>query len=128
MEKAANLISQGVHLLVVDVFPPGKRDPHGIHKAIWEQFVEEDFDVPRDEPLTMPAYDGGPPPVAYVEVVRLGANLPDMPIFLAPDHYVLAPLDQTYRTTWTEFFPDPMKKLLGASGNSESGTRFRRLI
>jgi hypothetical protein len=112
VEKVANLIAQGVHVLVIDLFPPSKRDPQGIHKAIWDQFVEEDFDLPRDEPLTLAAYDAGPPPVAYVELIAVGADLPDMPIFLAPDRYVLAPLDKTYRTTWDDFFPAPMKKLL----------------
>ena len=29
IEKSAELIRQGVHLLVIDVLPPGKRDPHG---------------------------------------------------------------------------------------------------
>jgi len=122
VEKAANLISQGVHLLVVDLFPPGKRDPHGIHKAIWDQFIEEDFNLPRDEPLTVAAYDAGPPPVAYVEPVGFGAKLPDMPIFLAPDRYVLAPLDETYQTTWNDFFPDPMKKLVDPPGTNPRGS------
>jgi hypothetical protein len=35
-----------------------------------------------------------------------------MPIFLKPDFYVLAPLDDTYRITWDDFFPAPMKRLL----------------
>ena len=28
-----------------------------------------------------------------------------MPIFLKPEFYVLAPLEETYRITWDEFFP-----------------------
>jgi uncharacterized protein DUF4058 len=112
VEKTSNLIAQGVHLLVVDLFPPSKRDPQGIHKAIWDQFVEEDFELPDDKPLTLAAYDAGPPPTAYVELVAVGDTVPDMPIFLKPDFYVPAPLDQTYRTTWDEFFPAPMKRLL----------------
>jgi hypothetical protein len=32
--KAADLISQGINLLVVDLFPPSERDPQGVHKAI----------------------------------------------------------------------------------------------
>src|SRR5262249_33511963 len=42
VEKAMDLIRQGVHLLVIDLFPPSRRDPQGIHKAIWDQFEEED--------------------------------------------------------------------------------------
>jgi hypothetical protein len=114
VEKSANLIAQGVHLLVIDLFPPSKRDPQGIHKAIWDQFVEEDFELPAEQRLTLAAYDAGPPPVAYVEFIAVGETLPDMPIFLKPEFYVLAPLEQTYRITWDEFFPAPMKRLLEA--------------
>jgi Protein of unknown function (DUF4058) len=34
VEKTSELIMQGIHLLVIDLFPPGKRDPQGIHKAV----------------------------------------------------------------------------------------------
>jgi len=36
---------QGVHLLLIDLFPSSKRDPQGIHQAIWDQFVEEDLET-----------------------------------------------------------------------------------
>jgi hypothetical protein len=111
VEKSSELIMQGIHLLVIDLFPPGKRDPQGIYKAIWDQFEEEDFELPTDKPLTLAAYDAGPPPIAYVELVAVGDTLPDMPIFLKPDFYVPAPLEATYESTWNRF-PGPMKRLL----------------
>ena len=111
VEKCANLIAQGIHVLVIDLFPPSRRDPQGIHKAIWDEFLEEQFELPCDQKLTLAAYDAGPPPVAYVEPVAVGAALPDMPIFLKPDFYVPAPLETTYQETWKEF-PNPMKGLL----------------
>ncbi|MFI5458172.1 MAG: DUF4058 family protein [Isosphaerales bacterium] len=114
VEKTSDLIMQGIHLLVIDLFPPSKRDPQGIHKAIWDEFVEEDFELPAEEHLTLAAYDAGPPPVAYVEPVAVGEALPDMPIFLKPEFYVPAPLEETYRITWDDFFPAPMKSLLEA--------------
>jgi hypothetical protein len=116
VEKTTNLILQGIHLLVIDLFPPSKRDPQGIHKAIWDEFVEEEFALPSDQPLTLAAYDAGPPPVAYVEPIAVGDALPDMPIFLRPDYYVPAPLEESYRITWDEFFPTPMKRLLEGTG------------
>jgi hypothetical protein len=112
VEMSSQLIMQGVHLLVIDLFPPSKRDPQGIHKVIWDEIVEEDFELPADEPLILAAYDAGPPPVAYVESIAVGDTLPEMAIFLKPDSYVLAPLEQTYQTTWDDFFPAPTKKLL----------------
>jgi len=111
-EKASDLIMQGIHLLVIDLFPPSKRDPQGIHKAIWDEFVEKDFELPADQRLTLAAYDAGPPQIAYVELAAVGDNLPDMPLFLKPDYYVRAPLEDTYRMTWDDFFPAALKGLL----------------
>jgi hypothetical protein len=111
VEKSSELIMQGIHLLVIDLFPPSKRDPEGIHKAIWDEFREEEFELPDDKPLTLAAYDAGPPPVAYVEPVAVGDALPEMPIFLKPGRYVQAPLEATYNSTWGHF-PAPMKRLL----------------
>lgn len=34
VEKSATLIWHGIHLVVIDPFPPTPRDPQGIHKAI----------------------------------------------------------------------------------------------
>jgi hypothetical protein len=111
VEKSADLIRQGVHLLVIDLFPPGKRDPQGIHKAIWDQFEEEDLKIPDDKPLTLASYDAGPDYVAYVEFVGVGDPLPEMPLFLKPGIYVPAPLEETYQQAWATF-PAPLKRLL----------------
>ena len=61
-------------------------------------------------------YNAGPPPVAYVEQVAVGQPLPDMPLFLKPEFYVPAPLEETYRTTWDDSFPAALKGLLEATG------------
>ena len=100
VEKSADLIRQNIHLLVIDLFPPGPRDPQGIPKAIWDEFQEEDFELPPDKPLTLAAYDAGPPRVAYVEPVGVGDALPDMPLFLTPEVYIPVPLERTYHSAW----------------------------
>jgi hypothetical protein len=87
-------------LLIVDLFPPGPRDSQGIHKAIWEQFTDSEFALEPDRPLTLAAYTGGPFPEAFVEPVAVGAALPDMPLFLAPDVYINVPLEATYQSAW----------------------------
>ena len=63
VEKSAELIDQQIHLLVIDLFPPSKRDPQGIHKAIWDQFMDEDFELPDGQSLTLVAYDAQPLPI-----------------------------------------------------------------
>ena len=111
VQKSAALIRQNVHLLVVDLFPPGPRDPQGIHKAIWDEFQEEECELPAGKPLTLAAYDAGPPRIAYVESIAVGDTLPSMPLFLKPEIYVPAPLEETYQSTW-RVFPAALKGLL----------------
>jgi hypothetical protein len=111
IEKSADLIRQGVHLLVIDLFPPGRRDPQGIHKALWDEFHDEDLELPPDKPLTLAGYDAGPPQVAYVDFLGVNDPLPDMPLFLKPEVYVPAPLEATYQATW-KLFPAALKGLL----------------
>jgi hypothetical protein len=59
VDKAVELLRAGIRLLIVDLFPPGPRDPQGIHKAIWDEFTESQFALPADRPLTLASYVGG---------------------------------------------------------------------
>jgi len=97
--KAEDAIVAAVHLLIVDLFPPSRRDPRGIHGAIWGDRGGS-CELPPDKPLTCVSYVGGPLPEAYIEPVGLGDELPDMPLFLTPDIYVPVPLEATYRSAW----------------------------
>jgi hypothetical protein len=111
VRKASDLIWQGIHLLVVDLFPPSERDPQGIHKAIWDELAERPFALPPDKPLTVVAYRAVPTKTAYVEPVAVGDDLPALPIFLTEEHYVPAPLEETYRASWAAY-PADLKELL----------------
>lgn len=101
--KAVELLRNGIHLLIVDLFPPNPRNPLGIHKVIWDRIRDEPFELPPDKPLTLAAYTAGAEVVAYVQTVAVGDVLPDMPIFLTPGNYVPCPLDATYQATWSVF-------------------------
>jgi|SRR5579883_1725524 len=111
VEKAADILNQGVNLLVVDLFPPTPRDPQGIHKAIWDEFGDEPFDFLPDKPLTVASYIGGDMPTAYVESVGVGDRLPSLPIFLSETRYIPAPLEDTYQQAWA-VFPALLKELI----------------
>jgi hypothetical protein len=97
VEKAVESLYRGYHLLIVDLFPPGPRDPKGIHAAIWGEFSDDPASLPPDEPLTLAAYSAGPIKRAYVEPTAVGRELIDMPLFLTPETYVNVPLESTYR-------------------------------
>lgn len=94
--KAVEAIYRGYHLLIVDLFPPGPRDPHGIHEAIWSEIVNERVELPPNEPLTLVSYASGPTKHAYIEPTAINHALIDMPLFLTPDRYIPVPLEETY--------------------------------
>lgn len=100
VKKANELMDQRVHLLLLDPFPPGPRDPQGIHSAIWENYAGERFELPPNQPLTFVAYESADVQRAYIETLAVGDPLPDMPLFLAPEFYVLVPLEATYQAAW----------------------------
>ncbi|MFO0864453.1 MAG: DUF4058 family protein [Gemmataceae bacterium] len=100
VRKAAEFLESGVHLLVVDVFPPSRRDPEGIHGAICSEIEAENFLLPSDHPLTSVAYEADEIVKAWIEPMAVGELLPEMPIFLAPRRHVLVPLETTYMQAW----------------------------
>ena len=103
VEKAAGLIRGGIHLVIADVFPPGPRDPNGVHAAIWDEIADGGFVLPADAPLTQVSYCAGVNEYeAFVEPVALGLPLPDLPLFLTPDFHLPLPLEATYQAAWAE--------------------------
>ena len=97
IDKAAELLYQGVHLLLIDLHPPGPRDPHGIHAALWNEMTAQVYPVP-DKPLTLAAYEASPIGAtrAYIQPVAVGDVMPDMPLFLRPGAHIALPLQETY--------------------------------
>lgn len=100
VQKIHGAMLQGIHVMVLDLFPPTPRDPQGIHGAIVREFGDTSFTLLPEQPLTMVSYDAGPERTAYIEPVAVGDRLPALPLFLLPGQYVNVPLEQTYQTAW----------------------------
>jgi len=100
VEKATEALYRGYHLLLLDLFPPGPRDPQGIHGAVWAELEDTLFALPADKPLTLAAYSAGTVKSAYIDPVAVGDTLPDMPLFLGPEAYVNVPLEASYQAAW----------------------------
>lgn len=114
VRKAQESLAVGVHLLLVDLFPPSRRDPQGIHRAVWGDDCGPDFDLPADKSLTCVSYVGGPAAEAFVEPVGVGDLLPEMPLFLTPEIYVPVPLEATYQAAW-DGMPEYWRSVLEAA-------------
>ena len=96
LEKYQLALKQGIHLLLVDLYPPGKLDPSGIHGQLWAALGQEQFALPEGKTLLSAAYESGEEINAYVEPFRVGDELPQMPLFLDTGSYVDTPLVSTY--------------------------------
>jgi hypothetical protein len=100
VKKARELLHQRIHLLIVDPFPVGNRDPHGLHAAIFEDFQDDPLQLPPETPLSLFSYECDDRVRAYLEPIAVGDALPDMPVFLYPGMYVDVPLEATYLAAW----------------------------
>jgi hypothetical protein len=116
--KTTGFLDQGVHVLVIDLFPPTPRDPHGIHQVIWSEQYDGEFDFRPDKPLTLASYMAGSQESAaraFVEPIAVGEVLPSMPLFLWTDRYVNVELETTYASAWA-VYPAPLKPKVERAG------------
>jgi hypothetical protein len=98
--KTLSFLKKGIHVLIVDLFPPTPRDPLGIHKRIWDEFADEPFEFPSGKDRLVISIEADEEKVAYVEPVGVGDVLPNAALFLAPGVHIKVPLEPTYQATW----------------------------
>jgi hypothetical protein len=121
VDKAVSALEHGVHLLVIDLFPPGLHDPSSIHGAI-VQSLDQDADpygLPPDKPLTLASYVAGSIVDIYLEHLAVGGVLVEMPLFLRDDRYINVPLESTYEGTYRgvpEFYRDVLERITPGAG------------
>jgi hypothetical protein len=113
--EAAEFLERGVHVSVIDLFPPTPRDPGGIHRAIWAERAG-DFALPPGKPLTIVSYVAGKKETAYIQPVAVGESLPDLWLFLTEERYVLVPLEATYSAVFEELDDRAKAKLASPAG------------
>ncbi|MDY3561169.1 DUF4058 family protein [Gemmata sp. JC673] len=114
--KACGVIHAGLHLIVIDPFPPTRRDPNGVHGAIWKELTDKEFVQPTDRPLTIAAYCAGEEVTALVNPLAVGETIPDAPLFLDAERYVQVPLEATYQSAW-QTFPAEWRNVVSGGGN-----------
>jgi hypothetical protein len=112
LAKAVDFIRNGIHFVMIDLFPSGRCDPQGFAQAIWDELGGDSLGAQSaDKLLTVAAYDAGNELTAYAQALAVGDILPDAPLFLAPGWYVNVPLEQTYASSW-DVTPKPIRDLV----------------
>ena len=99
-DKVVASLRDGIHVLIVDPFPPSRHDPDGIHGFIWERMLAGEYSAPADEPLTLVSYCAKNPLTAWIEPLAVGAKLTAMPLFLTSQQHLPVPLEETYARAW----------------------------
>jgi hypothetical protein len=112
LNKAVAALDGGVHLLLIDVHPPGPRDPNGIHGAILNEIGTGDYMLAGERPLTAVAYRVGAAVECFVAHFAVGERIPDMPLFLTSENYVYVPLEAAYVAAWEDVPPQYQATLL----------------
>lgn len=109
--KGEAFLRRGVHLLVVDPFPPTKSDPNGLHALIWDQLVHRPYALPTVTSRVVSSYQAQSRLTfaCFVETLEVGEALKPMPLFLTREDSIDVPLEETYRSAF-EGFPKPWKR------------------
>jgi hypothetical protein len=115
LDKAVAALDSGIHLLLVDVHPPGPRDPNGIHGALLNEIgtpETEEYMLGSANRFTAAAYIGGAVIDAFVSHFTVGESIPDMPLFLTSENYITVPLEAAYMAAWEDVPPQYRTALL----------------
>ena len=111
-DKVENTVTSGVHVSVIDLFPPRKADgPGGLVGAAAEALGFDGFEPLADKPLWTGSFEAGRVRRLYAEPLAVGDALPDLPIFLRPGRWVPVPLASTYAAAW-EATPKRWRKVI----------------
>ena len=115
VERAADALRDGVHLLIIDLLPHGPHDPQGVHAALWELLSRQAQTSPPEKQLTLAAYEATPAARPYVRAV--GDVLGEMPLFLKPKASAAVPLETAYQAAfaalpyrWRRVLDEPSKQ------------------
>lgn len=106
IDKTIEYLRLGIHVLVIDLFPPTTRDPDGLHQLIWDEVGEGKFHFPPGRDRAVTSYEAGDEREAFVFTAAVGEDLPDAPLFLWEGAHVMVPLEKSYRNAWSECTPE----------------------
>ncbi len=109
--KVIAALQSGIHVLLVDPFPPETADPLGMHGAVWRRLDSAKEAPPEDRPLTFAAYAAGKSVQEFVKHLAVGDDLPEMPLFLTPTKFIPVPLESTYAAAYAGM-PEFWRKVL----------------
>jgi hypothetical protein len=101
VDKAVAAVQSGIHLVIVDLFPPGTNNPAGLTSAVWEEVGGQRISWAEGQSLSAASFRVSSVVTCYAESFAPGEAIPEVPLFYDPDWYITLPLDQTYSTAYS---------------------------
>ena len=109
VDKITGAVRDGVHAVLIDLFPADRLAPAGVHSLIWSSLGGGGYTPPTGRDRIGVSYEAADFAEAYVQPLALDDPLPPLPLFLKPGHYVPLPLAETYDQAY-EGFPRRFKR------------------
>jgi hypothetical protein len=100
IEKTVVALSKGIHVVLIDLHPPGAFDRHGLHNLVWGELGQESVDLPPERPLQVVSYLSHGKVSSFIEPLAVGDRLPEAPLFLDNGDFVSLPLEATYMASF----------------------------
>ena len=121
-DKVVDALRAGVHVLLIDPFPPTGPAPAGLHGAVAERFgaaVEPD----PARPLSFVGYKACPDARASVQTRAAGESPPRVPLFLDPGWFVFVDLAPSYAAATDDLADVTLRELAGGRSPGPPGGR-----
>ena len=95
VDKCVGAMNEGLHLIVIDLFPPRRNDPGGLACVVADH-VGIALELPENRPLAAVSFRVAGRLRAYAEPLAAGVAMPTLPLFYDPEWYVNLPLQPAY--------------------------------
>ena len=112
-DKVVEALRAGVHVLLIDPFPPTGPAPAGLHGAVAERFGAEVNPDPA-RPLAFVGYKACPDARASVQTRAVGEDPPRVPLFLDPGWFVFVDLAPSYAAATADLAEPTLDALAAA--------------
>ena len=113
VDKCATALGHGLHVAVIDPFPPRPSDPRGLAIAVAEASGVGGLDDADGDRVPAASFEAGDLVQAYAETFDVGDAWPPLPLFYRPGWYVELPLETTYAHALTGL-PSHLRRAVGA--------------
>ena len=96
VDKCLGTLDDGLHLVVIDPFPPRANDLDGLALRVAEAAGQSGLTAPPGRRVPAVSFESATVITAYAEPFGVGDALPPLPLFYKIGWYVPLPLEATY--------------------------------